>query len=58
MGVDSRTGPIGNVPTIAATLSFTLAGLPTVKSTSLVSTPGDNSGVAMLFQQFSSLEII
>ena len=42
MLVASSTGPIENGPAIAPILSNTLSALPTVKSTSRVSTPGDN----------------
>ena len=42
MSIASSTGPISKGPAIAPMLSSTLSALPTVKSTSLTSTPGDN----------------
>ena len=42
MSIASSTGPIENGPAIAPMLSRTFSALPTVKSTSLTSTPGDN----------------
>ena len=51
ISIASSTGPIANGPAIAPMLSSTLSALPTVKSTSLTNTPGDNCGVAMFFPE-------
>ena len=50
-----KEGPIVNGPAIAPMLSNTFSALPTVRSTSLVSTPGDNCGVAMFLPVILSL---
>ena len=42
MSTASSTGPIEKGPAIAPILANTLSALPTVRSTSLVITPGDN----------------
>ena len=42
INIGSSTGPIWKGPAIAPMLSSTLSALPTVKSTSLTNTPGDN----------------